>query len=366
MQIHFTRPRRGGPARRRLPRARARGRRAHAHLGRRAARAARRAPRRGARAARWRRSWAPRFPRYYKRRRRSPQLGGARHRLLRAPRDAAASRSWSACRTRPTSAASARASGSTRRAARSSSSEAMPMLEDLGLRVIEEVPTRLQGGDGETWVQDFGVLGPGDRPLDLERLRRPRGRLHLRRLARRDRVRLAQPAGARGRARLAPGRDPARLPQLPPADRLALHRELPERRAGGQRGGDRASSCACSSCASTPSTRATRRPRRRCARRSSPTSTRSSSLDHDRILRNQLGLIEATAAHQRLPPRPRRDGLQAALGRRARRSRSRRRCSRSTSTRPTMEGIHLRGGADRARRHPLVGPAWTTAPRSSA
>ena len=44
----------------------------------------------------------------------------------------------------------------------------MPMLEDLGLRVIEEVPTRLKGGDGDTWVQDFGVLGPGDRPIDLE------------------------------------------------------------------------------------------------------------------------------------------------------------------------------------------------------
>ena len=45
--------------------------------------------------------------------------------------------------------------------------EAMPTLEHLGLRVIEEVPTRLLGGDGNTWVQDFGVLGPGYRPLDL-------------------------------------------------------------------------------------------------------------------------------------------------------------------------------------------------------
>ena len=62
---------------------------------------------------------------------------------------------------------------------------AMPTLEDLGLRVIEEVPTRLHGGDGETWVQDFGVLGPGDRPLDLAEVgdragghdhRRPQGR----------------------------------------------------------------------------------------------------------------------------------------------------------------------------------------------
>jgi len=46
--------------------------------------------------------------------------------------------------------------------------EAMPTLEDLGLRVVEEVPTRLLGGDGETWVQDFGVLGPGGGPLELD------------------------------------------------------------------------------------------------------------------------------------------------------------------------------------------------------
>jgi len=45
--------------------------------------------------------------------------------------------------------------------------EAMPTLEHLGLRVVEEVPTRLLGGDGDTWVQDFGVLGPDGRPLDL-------------------------------------------------------------------------------------------------------------------------------------------------------------------------------------------------------
>src|SRR3954454_4176380 len=43
----------------------------------------------------------------------------------------------------------------------------MPMLEHLGLRVIEERPTRLVDGGSETWLQDFGVLGPTDRPLDL-------------------------------------------------------------------------------------------------------------------------------------------------------------------------------------------------------
>ncbi|HET6505771.1 MAG TPA: NAD-glutamate dehydrogenase domain-containing protein [Baekduia sp.] len=47
-------------------------------------------------------------------------------------------------------------------------SQATPMLEHLGLRVIEEVPARLQS-DEELWVQAFGVLGAGDdRPLDLD------------------------------------------------------------------------------------------------------------------------------------------------------------------------------------------------------
>jgi glutamate dehydrogenase len=47
-------------------------------------------------------------------------------------------------------------------------SRAMPMLEHLGLRVIEERPTRLVDGASETWLQDFGVLGPTDRQLDID------------------------------------------------------------------------------------------------------------------------------------------------------------------------------------------------------
>src|ERR1044072_2243197 len=46
-------------------------------------------------------------------------------------------------------------------------SRAMPMLEDLGLRVIEEISTRLLVDDG-MWVQEFRVLGPGEQPLDLD------------------------------------------------------------------------------------------------------------------------------------------------------------------------------------------------------
>ncbi|MDA0185443.1 NAD-glutamate dehydrogenase [Solirubrobacter phytolaccae] len=45
--------------------------------------------------------------------------------------------------------------------------EALPMLEDLGLRVIEEISTRLTGDD-ETWVQEFRVLGPDGASLDLD------------------------------------------------------------------------------------------------------------------------------------------------------------------------------------------------------
>jgi glutamate dehydrogenase len=44
--------------------------------------------------------------------------------------------------------------------------DVLPMLEDLGLRVIEEISTRLVGED-ETWVQEFRVLGPNGEPLTL-------------------------------------------------------------------------------------------------------------------------------------------------------------------------------------------------------
>ncbi|HEX6025009.1 MAG TPA: NAD-glutamate dehydrogenase [Solirubrobacter sp.] len=47
--------------------------------------------------------------------------------------------------------------------------DALPMLEDLGLRVIEEISTRLVSDD-ETWVQEFRVLGPDGKPLDIDRI----------------------------------------------------------------------------------------------------------------------------------------------------------------------------------------------------
>ena len=52
----------------------------------------------------------------------------------------------------------------------------LPLLEQLGLTVVEEVPTRLQGDAAETrYLHDFGVLGPDGQPLDLDHLRRAGG-----------------------------------------------------------------------------------------------------------------------------------------------------------------------------------------------
>lgn len=47
--------------------------------------------------------------------------------------------------------------------------QAMPILSDLGLRVIEERTARL-AGDESFWIQDFGVLSHGGEPLDLDRV----------------------------------------------------------------------------------------------------------------------------------------------------------------------------------------------------
>ncbi len=46
-------------------------------------------------------------------------------------------------------------------------SDFLPILEDLGLQVDEEVPTRLLGGDGETFLHNFGVLDEQGNLLDL-------------------------------------------------------------------------------------------------------------------------------------------------------------------------------------------------------
>ena len=74
-----------------------------------------------------------------------------------------------------------------------------------------------------------------DRPAARPRgVRRARRAVHRRGLARRGGVGLAEPPDHQRRPGLAAHGHPARLPQVPPAHRLALHRELPERRDRGQ------------------------------------------------------------------------------------------------------------------------------------
>jgi glutamate dehydrogenase len=56
-----------------------------------------------------------------------------------------------------------------RRAPKLELSGIMPTLENLGLRVVEEVPTRLRSKDGDYFIHDFGVLDGAGRTLDLDR-----------------------------------------------------------------------------------------------------------------------------------------------------------------------------------------------------
>ncbi len=46
-------------------------------------------------------------------------------------------------------------------------SDIMPTLEHFGIRVIEEVPTRISTPDDIFFIHDFGVLGRDDQPLDI-------------------------------------------------------------------------------------------------------------------------------------------------------------------------------------------------------
>ena len=54
-----------------------------------------------------------------------------------------------------------------RRAPKLELSSIMPTLENLGLRVVEEVPTRLDSKDGDYFIHDFGVLDGSGQMLDL-------------------------------------------------------------------------------------------------------------------------------------------------------------------------------------------------------
>jgi glutamate dehydrogenase len=47
-------------------------------------------------------------------------------------------------------------------------SSMLPLVEDLGLTVVEEVPTRIEHDEEELFLHDFGVLGPDGAALDID------------------------------------------------------------------------------------------------------------------------------------------------------------------------------------------------------
>ena len=184
---------------------------AHAHLGRPRARGARRA--RAASAA----ACSPpagrkRLPASYKAAV-DPACGRGGHRLLRAPVHAAASRSSSGCATRATSRASA---CTARRQGRA-------LARDADAR--EPRPARRSRSARRAWTATRGDVAAGLRrararptaPLDLDEAGERIADAIAAVLARRRGVGLAQPARDHRRPRLAADRDPARVPQVPPA-----------------------------------------------------------------------------------------------------------------------------------------------------
>ena len=220
------RPRARRAARAGAARAGGGGHRALAHVGRRAARPADRAPGPGRRPPA-RGGLAAPLPR--------PlqglhvgRLGRARHRLLRPPRRGRGPRRLAAAARRADPRQPVQG-GREGRAVRGDADARGPRpARDRG--ALDAADGR--GGRG----LGAGVPRARARRRAARRrgARRRRGRGGRGRLARRRRERPAQPA-RRDRGPGPPAaRRAARLPQVPPAGRLALHRGLPERRAGGQ------------------------------------------------------------------------------------------------------------------------------------
>ena len=215
-----------------------------------------------------------------------------------------------------------------------------------------------------TFVQNFGVLGPDGVPLELEAARRPAGRSR------------SSPSAAGGtdsdwlsRLVLVAGLTWQQVGML---RAYRVYRQRAGARFGLKYDGEAfavaaahrpSSSCATSSCATG---RGRRRPAppTRCATQILADLDAVESLDQDRILRDQLTLVDATLRTNAFRAGARRDGDQAALGRRTRACRRRGRSSRSSCT-----PWRWRASTCAAARSPAAACAgrtgWTSAPRST-
>ncbi len=239
--------------------------------------------------------------------------------------------------------------------------ELLPVLEALGLTVMEEVPTRLDGGDDGAYLHDFGVL-VDDAQIDCERDGERFAQAITAIWSGRVRVRHAQRPGHSRRTRCRRGGHPAGSRRcrriIAPTftapyqnDVLSAHpktaRALVEL--------FRARFC------DEPDEAREGKMRAQLDEQLAAVG----SLDEDRILRGFVALMGATvrtnaALGRDLPV------VRAALGRHPRICPAPRRSSRSSSTTPRVEGIHLRGGrTSRAAGSAGGTTARTTAPRCS-
>ena len=110
----------------------------------------------------------------------------------------------------------------------------MPILEALGSARRRGGPDRAPAATARSTSTISACWIRAERVLDLAESADRVAETIVGRVARRDRVRLAEPARRQRRPHLAPGRDPARVPQVPPARGAALHRGVSERRARGE------------------------------------------------------------------------------------------------------------------------------------
>ena len=237
------------------------------------------------------------------------------------------------------------------------------MFTHLGVEVVDERPYEITAPTARP-CYDLRLRAARARRRDLDRRAPASGVRELfqdafaRRLERPGRERRVQRARPRRRAHLAPGRHPARRtpstcarpgrPSARTTSSRALRRqrrasprllvELFEARFDPDRYRRRG-----------PAGRARGRRGRAASSRSRRPSTTVASLDHDRIIRAFLGVIQATLRTNFFQRDA--DGAaqavrlaQARPARRCPTCRRRGRCSRSGSTRPRVEGVHLRFG----------------------
>ena len=243
-------------------------------------------------------------------------------------------------------------------------SDSLPMLEHMGLRVLDEHPHRITPqGMQPVWMHDFGMQTAAARHRDRGRHAAPgvRGRVRPH-LPRRGRERRLQPAGRR-RAH-AGGRDrrAARLCEVHAPDRLSAVAGVHRGARSPRTPTSRACWSSCSRRASIPTHGAGAGSRAAEQERAiEATLEHVDNLSEDRVLRQYLALILATtrtnfwrrdaAGNRRsflsfkfdpakVPGLPEPKPMFEIF---------------VYSTR--FEGVHLRGGTRRARRAALVGPA---------